>query len=518
MPAQILNKFSKPGSQIKVESLEQVLGLAYTNLQLYCKTFHAESFYANFSPLHDEITQRLDSKSQKVAIAAPRGLGKTSLARALVSRAILYRQYEFVMYVSNSETVAELQTENIKRELKTTPEIRMVFGDIEIDDKNTGFDESFSKKSWATFGNTLILPRGAGQQVRGLLYKSTRPQLIIIDDLEKRAELENPENRRKLKEWFFSDLLKCVNMYDKKYRFIYIDTLKHADSLLEELLNDPEWDSVRLDLCEDTQNGIISRVPELISTRELQSAIESHRQNNTLDIFYSEYRNVPIAQENQGFSQEYFKYYDESELDKSKIESYIIIDPAKAVNLKAADSAIIGIGVNFDTGAIYIRDLVSGKMHPNELYEEMFDMRQRLNAHVIAVEVSGLEEFVKQPLENEMLQRSSKDSARFVWLRARGGSVDGEKGKLKRIGTLIPYYRNGHIYHNKSATTKLEGQLLAFPRGKLVDCADAEAYIIELLELEGRYFTTPDEAYPQNDEDEYADLEYELPLNYSRRI
>ena len=149
----------------------------------------------------------------------------------------------------------------------------------------------------------------------------------------------------------------------------------------------------------------------------------------------------------------------------------------------------------------------------------MFDMRARLNAHVIAVEVTGLEEFIRQPLENEMLQRNSKDTARFVWLKARGGGVDKDTGKLKRIGTLIPYYRKGYIFHNKNVTTKLEGQLLGFPRGKLVDCADAEAYIIELLELEGRYFSTPNDAIDDsNIEDEYSELENDGILNYRMRI
>ena len=340
MATQLLDKQS-------LDSIDEVLALSYANIEVFCKTFLSESFYANFSPLHREITSRLDGSSKKVAIAAPRGLGKTSLARALVARAILFRQYEFIMYVSNSETVAELQTENIKRELKTTQEIRTVFGDIEVDDHDLGFDENFSKKAWVTYGTTLVLPRGAGQQVRGLMYKSTRPQLIIVDDLEKHNELENPENRRKLKEWFWSDLLKCVNLYTSNYRILYIDTLKHSDALLEDLLNASDWDSIRLDLCIDTPTGITSAVPELISTRELRNEIELHRNNNTLDVFYSEYRNVPIAHENQGFSAEYFKYYEETEIEKNRLENYIIVDPAKSVNMKSADSAIIGIGVNF---------------------------------------------------------------------------------------------------------------------------------------------------------------------------
>lgn len=491
-------------------SLEDTLALCYTDLGVMSKTFMSDAFAAPYSPLHYSIIKHLDSNAKFVAIAAPRGLGKTSFARAMVMRAILFRQYEFILYVSNSETVAELQTENIKRELRSNPEIRKIFGDIAIAaDTDADFSETFSKRAWVAFGNTLVLPRGSGQQVRGLLYKHSRPQLIIIDDLEKRDELENPENRRKLKEWFHSDLLKCINRYDNNYKFIYLDTLKHSDALMEELLNSGEWVSERLDLCIDTANGLESNVPELISTRELRREYEVHKENGTLDIFYSEYRNLPIATENQGFRQEYFQHYSENQLDTKALENYVIVDPAKSVNMSSADSAIVGIGVDFQTGSIYVRDVISGKMFPDDLYAQTFEMKMRLNAHQIGIEVTGLEEFIKQPFTNYMLGLDPKFNCELVWLKARGGDPGGEKGKLKRIGTLAPYYRKGHVYHNSTCTSKLEGQLLSFPKGKLVDVADATAYIIELLELGGRYFTSPSDEIEQTTEDEFAQLDYE---------
>jgi hypothetical protein len=498
-------------------SLEDTLGLCYTDLGVMSKTFMPQAFSASYSPLHYSVIKHLDSPAKQIAIAAPRGLGKTSFARAMVMRAILFRQYEFILYVSNSETVAELQTENIKRELRSNPEIRKIFGDIAIAaDSDADFSETFSKRAWVAFGNTLVLPRGSGQQVRGLLYKHARPQLIIIDDLEKRDELENPENRRKLKEWFHSDLMKCINRYDNNYKFIYLDTLKHSDALMEELLNSPEWVSERLDICTDTAEGLVSNVPELISTQELRREYEIHKENGTLDIFYSEFRNLPIATENQGFRQEYFQHYSENQLETKNLENYIIVDPAKSVNMSSADSAIVGIGVNFQSGAIYIRDVVSRKMFPDELYAETFDMKVRLNAHQIGIEVTGLEEFIKQPFTNYMLGLDPRFSCELIWLKARGGDPGGDKGKLKRIGTLAPYYRKGHIYHNATCTSKLEGQLLSFPKGKLVDVADATAYIIELLELGGRYFTSPDEVIDPTGEDEFAQLDYEGTGTLSR--
>jgi len=488
----------------------EALELSYGRSGVFGKTFFPESVYTPYTSLHNEIIQALDSKYQKIAIAAPRGLGKTTMVKILCAHGILFRDYEFILYVSRSETLATLQTENLKRELLTNREIRKVFGNIKIDDQFEEMDETFSKHSWVAFGNTLVMPRGAGQQVRGLIYKNFRPQLIIVDDLEDREELKNPENRKKNKEWFNADLIKCVDRYSDKWRIIYIDTLKHYEALLEEHLNDPTWYHVRLDLCDDEYN---SRVPELISTEELKQEAEIARKNNLLDIFYMEYRNIPIAKENQNFRPEYFQYYDHTTLEIGKFETLVIVDPAKTAQIHSADSAIVGVAVDYASGKIYFVDCVSGKMYPDQIYDEMFAMRRRLKAHAVGIEVTGLEEFVKQPILNEMLKRGPWDSFEPIWLKARGGDPEGEKGKIKRIGALVPYYRQGYIFHNKLVCAKLEGQLLSHPRSGLVDVADAFAYTIEMLELGGRYFQTPDDIQGSEPEDEFAELEYDEPLD-----
>lgn len=501
------------------EELEQVLELCYGRVGVFGKTFKPESFNTSYSPLHTAIIEAFDSKAQKIAIAAPRGLGKTTFARTLCESGVLFRDYEFILYVSQSESLAMMQTENIKRELMTNREIKRIFGNIKIDDDDPELDETFSKHSWVAFGNTLIMPRGSGQQVRGLIFKRFRPQLIIIDDLENRQELENPENRRKTKEWFYSDLMRCVDRYSDKWRIVYIDTLKHSEALLQELLNDDSWTSMRLELFDDSYK---SNVPELISDKEVEREVESARANGTLDILYMELRNLPVSRENQSFKQTYFKYYEEKDINPRLLENVIIVDPAKTVQIQNADSAIVGIGVNYSDSSIYFRDCVSGKMYPDEIYEATLEMALRLKAHVIGIEVTGLEEFIKQPFLNEMSRRGPLYTFEVVWLKARGGDPGGEKGKIKRISSLVPYYRQGYIYHNKTCCAKLEGQLLSFPRSGLVDVADATAYIIEMLELGGRYFVEATSVAEQSEdfdpEDEFKGLEYDEPLSYQRLL
>jgi hypothetical protein len=185
------------------------------------------------------------------------------------------------------------------------------------------------------------------------------------------------------------------------------------------------------------------------------------------------------------------------------LQSFVVVDPAKTVKLHSADSAIVGISLEKSLPALFVRDVVSAKLYPDELYEECFAMVARLHAHTLAVEVTGLNEFIVQPFENEMRRRGVL--ARFMQLKARDK-------KENRIAQLAPYYRQGYIYHNRAVTVKLETQLLSFPRSKLFDIMDALAYIIQLMDLESEFFD-PVGYEELEDAAAYDELDNEKPLS-----
>ena len=482
--------------------IQDILAMCSTSTKMTAKFIFPDRFSAEFAPaIHDPIFELIDSDVPRVAIAAPRGFGKTSVVGlGLAGRKVLFRQSKFLPYVSQSFDSACLQTENLKIELASNPMIKQFFGPIK--GKNAaGMDDSFSKKSWVAL-DTLIYPRGSGQQIRGILYKNARPDLIVIDDLEDADSIESEDIRRKRKEWFFADLVKSVSRFDKKWKIVYIDTLKHEDSLLQELLDASDWESIRLEACDD---NLKATAPEFLDDAEIKQEFDSHRDKGILDVFYREFRNLPIATEDAVFKQEYFKYYEEVDLDHTKVENIIIVDPAKTAKMQSADSAIVVVGIDRESNAIYLRDVVSGKFYPDQLYDEMFKLKIRFNVQTIGVETTGLEEFIKQPIKNEMIRRGLP--IELIWLKARGGAERGD-GKLKRIAALSPYYRQGLIYHNRTCCSGIEAQLMSFPRSKRLDIMDAFAYTIEMMELGERYFE-PINENPEDVEAEFAELDYD---------
>jgi predicted phage terminase large subunit-like protein len=263
-----------------------------------------------------------------------------------------------------------------------------------------------------------------------------------------------------------------------------------------------------------------------MSDEDIKKEWQEHVNAGQTDVFFRELRNLPISTKDSAFQHSFFKYYNlpperpcrpevdliktDSELQCDRnIETVIIVDPAKTAKMSSADSAIVGIGIDLTSARIFVRDAISKKLHPDELYDVTFDMGIRLGAKVIGVETTGLEEFVKQPFKNEMFRRGK--FFELVWLKARGGS-NNESGKVLRIKELVPFYRLGYIYHNASCpdVKRLEQQLLMFPRSKLWDLMDAVAYIIEMLELGERYFSPNDN--PDDAEAQFKEIEYDKPI------
>ena len=479
--------------------LVEALALMSRSTAVTAKALLPERFERPFSRLHHEIFKILDDDSiRQAVIAAPRGFGKTTTVNiAYPIKRIVFREKKFIVPISCTATQAVLQAENMKRELLSNYEIARLFGDMKSD--------NFSKDQWETSTGTMVLPRGAGQQVRGILYGRYRPDLIILDDVEDSESVRNEELRKKLKEWFFEDVANSIDRATKNYKIVLIGTILHEDGLLANLLDNPDWYSVRLELCDDNYK---SNWPEFMSDEEVSKLVESYRAQGMLDSFYREYRNLPIATEDATFKQEYFKYYDETEevlTKKQSIENVVIVDPAKTVKLHSNDSAIVGLGIDRMNGKIYFRDCVSAKLYPDQLYQQTFDMLDRLNAHVLGLEVTSLNEFITYPIKNAMLMKGSYYE--IIELKARAKKED-------RIAALVPFYRKGQVFHNKTACGALEAQLLSFPRAKKDDVSDAMAYIVELLEMGERFFMPTQ----KDSKDEFADIVYDPPLQQKWQV
>jgi hypothetical protein len=480
----------------------------------FCKTFFRDEVNSKFSKLHHQIIDLFNQHNLlKVAIAAPRGLGKTTLTKLLICNYILFSRVNYIIYVSNSSDSATRNTESVKQMLRNNELVKKYFGDIRLNE--SGESGLFTKESWTAFGDICIEPKGSGQQIRGSLWKNHRPGLVIIDDLEKKESVYNEDQRKKLKEWFFSDLLRTEGRYGQRTRFIYIDTIKHEDALLSNLIENPGWESIKLSICDDDFN---SNDPNYMTTEEIKKEYEESKKAGEADTFFMELMNIPISKESAVFKRKYFRYFDEGltqllisaktksgkkdesvqeKINIRKLITVVIVDPAKTVNRLSKDTGIAVASIDVESGKIFVREAVGEMIATSNLYRVIFDFVLKYNADILAVEVTSLHDFISQPIKNYMRRNN---------IRVNYKEINAVGEKDKRIANLEPYYRLGDIYHSRGKCRKLEDQLCWFPRSKRLDVADALAYIIKVMEEEHIYFDSKeDENYVY--ENEYRELE-----------
>lgn len=480
------------------DELKEELEKAYTSTLVFAKLFFPDRFYRDFCPIHAKIAGLLDGDMKQVGIIAPRGTGKTSLLDlAYAGKKILFREARFIIMVTSSADAAIQQAENLKRGLASNPLVKELFGDI----KSSEWARDRWVVDWKDGDSTMVLPRGSGQQVRGALFGNTRPDLIIVDDLENDEEVMSEVQREKTRNWFFNSLCNCIDRGSRDWKIAVIDTIKHEDCLMEHLVEHSEWHTERLSIFTDDMRSLW---PEFIPHEEVAKLYESAKDSGNLDGFYREYMGIPIATESAGFKAEFFKYYEESESELNKnsdIESFVIVDPAKTVNPKSAKTAILGGSVNTKDERIYFRDVVNDFLHPNETITAALDMCVTLHSQVLAIEVTSLNEFITFPFKDEIRRRGLQ--IELVELKPRLKKED-------RAKALIPFYRKGQVYHNGSCMSQLEQQELSFPRPRYWDILDCAAYVVALLDAGGRFLSGVD-AYASKEEveKEFAEVEKE---------
>ena len=130
------------------EETKEILYQCSISTRVLAKTFFPDRFNKEFAEeVHGKIFDLIDGPENQIAIAAPRGWGKTSIvALALMARYILFQITPFICYINKSHEAASLQTENLKRELITNRIIRAIFGPVKPGKgEGNDFEEVFLK-------------------------------------------------------------------------------------------------------------------------------------------------------------------------------------------------------------------------------------------------------------------------------------------------------------------------------------------------------------------------------------
>lgn len=481
---------------------------AYWDFKFFVRYFFPHYCTWEFSRMHDDFCQDEINpmrRGRREAIAAPRGHGKTTLKLTLkVIHALAYHYESYILIIGQSAPEAEDKVQQILDELYANKHLAAIYGSLAPQKGGGG------KKAFNAANGVKVQAKSPGQQIRGIRKAAHRPSLIICDDIETLEGAQSGEQRAKIRDWFFKDVLHCGQV-DGSTNFIFIGTRLHVESLLSELLMNPAWRgrkyqavemfSPRSDLWDewtrrftdlanptrekDAEDYFLAHQEAMLAgTKVLWPAGESYLQlmkkliADGRSSFHSEKQNEPFNPDLQIFDMEKARRFevirDKDErfvglrwLDSNRVVSVNDIseivayhDPALGERSKRKDDidyaaiAVVAYDLN---DCFYFLDCYLQRSSPSQQIEAAFALYWKWGFDKLYLESNHFQLLMQQPYQDA--QARQPQSSRPLQILP----IHQHKNKEQRIRTLEPDITNGRLLFCNTLDPRVIQQLHLFP-------------------------------------------------------
>ena len=477
-------------------------------------------------------------KGVKLAVAAPRGYAKSTLIYFVQPLwCICFERKKYIVLISETQGQAEDFLDDVKSELVGNNKLRNDFPTV------CGKSDIRWRQEDVILKNEIrVRAIGCGGKIRGRKYRGTRPDLILLDDIESRDSVESDTVRDKLwNSWFLKEVIKAGNL-DGTTDFLALGTILHEDSILSKLLDhktSPDWEKKKFqavytfatnqelwdswtniymmhededkaaeeawkfykDHEEEMLEGTEVLWPEGESyydlmvmrlTPEGESAFLSEKQNDPIDITRVEIRKEELKTftiepyVGKGTREYVIRLEEEAKLHPSELRTidelvfYGAWDPSKGKKARSGDySAVVTVGKDRE-GIVYVMDFDLKRRDVETRMDDILRLHRKWNYRLFVVESAAFQYFVKDSL---IKRATLYDSDLKYKIREDTGQTD----KLLRIQGLVPYAHDGtlrFLHHTHWTMEYREGihQLVGFNAGaKYDDAPDALAMAFEVV-------------------------------------
>lgn len=384
-------------------------------------------FLAMWALLKSKINLTRDFS--KIALGIPRGFAKTTFIKLFIIYIILFTKKSFIAVISYGEDHAISILSDVCSML-SHPNIQSLFGDWTINKKT----DQASTKVFVFRNRTIILKAvGAKGGIRGINYEHRRPDVMIFEDYQKKAEAENEEVAKKLYEEMVGTAMKANDPFGCLY--IYIGNMFAATgSILRKLKENEDWESLVVGaiLADGT-----SLWEDLQPIEQLLKEYASDLRAGVPQVFLAEKLNDENAGIKAGIDITVLPKFpfDDNEIPVAR---GIVIDPS----LDNPNSDYNGIGlIGIFDGIPTLEDVDLGKYSPLALIKNALKMAFRTSTRLIAVENKAYQASLLFWF-GEVVRQNKLEQAGFIFLPLNTGTAS----KNAKIAAALKKYVAGEIY------------------------------------------------------------------------
>lgn len=234
----------------------------------------------------------LNRDFSKIALGIPRAFAKTTFIKLWIVYCVLFTRKSFVVVISYNEDHAISILADVCRML-SSPNIIALFGHWDLKKE---VDQAATKVFH--FRGRQIILKGVGAKggIRGLNYGHKRPDVIIFEDYQKKAESENEDVSNALYKDMIGTAMKTKSPFGCLYLYV-ANMYPTPGSILKKLKANKDWVSLVLGgiIIDKETNEPKSLWEELHPLTQLLAEYESDLNAGCPEVFLAEVLNDETA-------------------------------------------------------------------------------------------------------------------------------------------------------------------------------------------------------------------------------
>lgn len=414
-------------------------------------------------PYTEEINGRIRFNPRKIAIIASRFSAKSTIITAFmpIVTAVTGNIPNFgdvmfwVSFGDSQQAGAKVQANTIRDICSDSAFCKDYFERMRFTDEECEFIRKGSgpeKKRAFMFK----VKGAAGGSVRGIRYKTERPQIFTFDDIIKNeADANSPIIMAKLRSMIYSD---AENALGRKGKIIIVNTPFNKKDPVYAALESGVWTPVCVPICENisldlTKDEYRGSWEAMKSYEDVMEKYQDAYYGDTLREFNQELMLRISSEEDKLIKDDQIQWYSRALLEKSisNYNIYVTTDFTASNSLKGDFSVVLVWALN-SNGDWFLLEATVRKMTIDDQYKPLFAANRRWGAKygrqlTVGVEIDGQQQLNLHSLKNQMLQYNS-----FFTFARQIGSPAGKEGISRRqaMGAKHEQFMRVHpLFQNK---------------------------------------------------------------------
>lgn len=456
----------------EVEKLLAIHQEGIKGLVEFYRLFLSDDEYSEPADFHYTISDVLLKGNKNYAIEMFRESAKSTY---VLKTFPLYRltypdpDSRYIVLIKNNQTLADAKLREIVEEYRNNKVLNKNLLSI-----NKSSSSIFEVEVIGLDGKPVVMrieAYGKGASIRGLSWGNLRPQMVVCDDLQDTQDAISESVTEKDWDWFLSD----INFLSKKGRIVIIGNNLGERCVIERIIDNKslEYETTKIPVLNEKGE---SNWPSAFPVDFIQKERDQFTSLGKIDIWYRERMCIAIPEETRIFKREYFRYFEEVDALSKDLDFYVTVDLAISEKKSADESVICVVGKQANKPEWYIMEFVAGRMNPLEVIDALFMIQNKYRPLRVGIESVAYQKSLLYFIEEEQRKRQTYFAIQ---------EIRTNKNKEEKIKGLQPMFKTGVIFHRRSMT-KLEEQLLSFPKGLHDDYIDALAMQMDVMQNTAR--------------------------------